>query len=49
MKTGMFANTLYTQFRVDWSWGEIYVREKSYKGGGGYKVLEALETEGRGR
>lgn len=27
MKGGMFANTLYTQFRVDWSWGEIYVPE----------------------
>ena len=27
MKRGMFANTLHTQFRVDWSWGEIYVSE----------------------
>lgn len=27
MTRGMFANTLYTQFRVDWTWGEIHVPE----------------------
>lgn len=27
MKGGMFASTLYTQVRVDWSCGEIYVPE----------------------
>lgn len=27
MKRGMFANTLKTQFPVDWSWREINVQE----------------------
>lgn len=27
MKRGMFANTLQTQFGVDWSWRERNVRE----------------------
>lgn len=27
IKRGMFANTLYAQFRVDWSWGGAHVWE----------------------